>query len=261
MAQNELNIVVCIKAVVLSAPQGRLIRSEELCEINPFDRAALECAFRLRGEFGGRVDVLSMGPPASKNVMQEALAMGADRAVLLSDDALSGSDTLATARALSAAISSMQSYDLLLFGTRSADSDTGHVGPQTAQMLGLPFVTGVQNIVTAPDGLRIQRKADHYLETFEVDFPAALAIGPQAFKVRDIGLFGITAAFEDLEVDIWSLADIGLEPQAVGQEGSPTQVLSISSVVKERRCKVLAGEPVQQADDLIQRLNNLGLIG
>lgn len=260
MVQNELNIIVCIKAVVLKAPKGRLIRSEESCEINPFDRAALECGFRLRGEFGGRVDVLSMGPLASMGVMREALAMGADRAVLLSDPALAGSDTLATATALSAAIKTMNSFDLILFGTRSADSDTGQVGPQTAQMLNLPFVNRVNKIFPEAKGLRVQRSADQFLETFEVDFPAALAIEQQAYKARDVGLFGIGAAFEDLEVDIRSLADIGLEPRSVGKQGSPTQVLSLTSVVKERQCEILTGEPAQQTDELINRLDTLGLL-
>lgn len=260
MVQNELNIIVCVKAVVLKAPKGRLIRSEESCEINPFDRAALECGFRLRGEFGGRVDVLSMGPLTSLAVMREALAMGADRAVLLSDPALAGSDTLSTATALCAAIKKMNNFDLILFGTRSADSDTGQVGPQTAQMLDLPFVNRVHRIVPKFKELRIQRSADQFLETFETRFPAALAVEQQAFKARDVGLFGIRAAFEDLEVDIWSLADVGLDPKCVGKEGSPTQVLSMTSVVKDRQCEIITGEPAQQTDKLIERLDTLGLL-
>lgn len=261
MAQNELNIIVCIKAVVFKAPKGRLIRSEELCELNPFDRAALECGFRLRSEFGGRMDVLSMGPSSAVGVMREALAMGADRAVLLCDPALAGSDTLATARALSAAVKTMGPFDLLLFGTRSADSDTGQVGPQTAQMLDLPFVAGVQTITPVATGFQVQRSADHFLETYEIDLPAAMTIASQAFKPRNVGLLGIAAAFEDLEVDLLTLADIGLDAGEVGLRGSSTQVFSMAAIPKERHCEVLSGEPIEKADELIQRLDTLGLIG
>ncbi len=261
MAQNELNIIVCIKAVVMKASNGSLVRSEEACELNPFDRSALECGFRLRSELGGRVDVLSMGPIAVMGVMREALALGADRAVLLSDAELVGSDTLATATALAAAIRCLPSADLVLFGARSADSDTGQVGPETAQLLDLPFLSGVQLIEPISDGIRVQRHIDHFSEIYEAKFPVALGIHPQAFKARDVDLFGITAAFEDLEVDIWSLDDLDIDRRGVGRKGSSTCVLSIEPVPQKSGCEMLSGEPAEQVDKVFEHLDSLGVIG
>ncbi len=261
MAQNELNIIVCIKAVVMKSSNGRLSRSEEACELNPFDRSALECGFRLRSEFGGRIDVLSMGPIAVMGVMREALALGADRAILLNDPHLVGSDTLATAMALAAAIRCLPSADLILFGARSADSDTGQVGPETAQLLDLPFLSGVQLIEPTSDGIRVKRRIDHFSEIYETDFPAALAIDPQSFRSRDVGLFGITAAFEDLEVDVWSLEELDIDQCVVGRKGSSTCVLSLEPAPKKSGCKMLSGEPAEQVDKVVEQLNTLGVIG
>ena len=181
---------------------------------NFFDHAALECGFRLRSEFGGRVDVLSIGPMSSMKLMREALAMGADRAVLLSDPALADSNVSNMITALSASIKSMAPFDLILFGAHKGDTSSDQMGPQTAQMLSLPFINGAVSIMLGPNELRGQYSTDgHFVETFETKFPAALDIDPQMFKARDIGSFGITAAFEDLEVDVYSLADIGIKTQ------------------------------------------------
>jgi electron transfer flavoprotein beta subunit len=216
MVQNELNIIVCIKSMIYNVSKAHLNKSEALYSFNSFNHTALEYGFRLRGEFGGRVDVLSIGPMSSMKVMREVLAMGADRAVLLSDPALADSNALNTIAALSAAIRSMAPYDLVLFGTDKGDRTCDRIGSQTARMLNLPFITGVERIVLRPNELRGYRSADGQItETFETRFPAALTIHPHIFKVRDEELFGITAAFEDLEVDVYSLADLGLKAKSV----------------------------------------------
>jgi electron transfer flavoprotein beta subunit len=125
-----VNIIVCIKSVVTEAPRGKIVRTADKCALNPFDRPVLEMAVQLKERTRGSVTALSMGPPIADAALHEALAAGADRAVLLCDPALAGSDTLATATALCAGVQFLSPFDLLLFGTRTSDSDTGQVGPQ-----------------------------------------------------------------------------------------------------------------------------------
>ena len=137
------HIITCIKAVATKTPANGISRTADTAELNPFDRIALERALALAEERNGTVTVLSMGPESCAFVLYEAMAMGADRGILLSDRRLADSDTLATSTALAAAIEKLAPCDLVIFGTRTADSDTGQVGPQTAVALNLPLVTGV----------------------------------------------------------------------------------------------------------------------
>ena len=228
------HLVVCIKAVVAKAVRGRVVRTPDNVRLNPFDLPAIEAALQLRAQCGGSVTVLSMGPPSSRIVMAEALALGADRAVLVSDPCLAGADTLATSTALAAALRKLAPCELVLFGIRSSDSDTGQVGPQTAVALDIPLVTGVQRIEARPVGLRVERTMDHWMEIFEVEFPAALTIRPEAARPRDIPLAGLAQAFDRREVEVLTAADLGLTAEQVGEAGSPTRVLSIKPITHER---------------------------
>ena len=255
------HIVVCIKSVLLDAPDGKALRSADSCVLNPFDRPAVEMALQVKEKTGASVTALSMGPDACGFAICDAMAMGADRGVLVSDQALAGSDTHATSFTLAAAIDKLSPVDLVLFGTRTADSDTGQVGPQTAVLLDLPMITWTCTVESANAGLRIERRADGYHEVFEVSLPAALTIHPGAVQPRDPGLANIEAAFERQTLEKWNLKDIGLSPADVGEKGSPTWVMSLSRVNKERKCEFLSGEPEEQAGDLIQRLLDQGLIG
>lgn len=260
-----LNILVCIKSVLLHPPaspvQGRLSRPAEACELNPFDRPAIETALMLRENAGGRVSLLSMGPPACAQALCEAMAMGADRAFLVCDPALAGSDTLATATTLAAAIRKLAPVDLVLFGTRTADSDTGQVGPQTAVLLNRPLVTFVHEVALAPEGLTVNRRVDGFEERYAVQLPAALTIHPRCAAARDVPLTGIRAAFEERPIDTLSLADLGLPPAVVGEGGSPTRVASSKRVSRERSCEFLTGSAEAQADELVRRMVAAGGLG
>jgi electron transfer flavoprotein beta subunit len=256
----NLNIIVCIKSVVLEAPEGRVVRSTEFCELNPFDRPALEMALDLREVYGGGVSAISMGPEASASALMEAIAMGVDRGILISDPALAGSDTLATATALAAAIKKLAPFDLVLFGTRTADSDTGQVGPQTAALLNLPIVTWAYSIEPAKSALHIGRRSDGFQERFELSYPAVLTVHPGSVQPRDIGLHGIESAFAQSNVETWSLKNLDLLPDQVGEQGSPTRVLSLKRVKKERKCEFLQGSVEEQADELIRRFVDSGKV-
>lgn len=255
------HIIVCIKSVMLEAPTGRNIRTSETCDLNPFDRPSIDMALRLRGEMGGRVTALSMGPDSCEFAVCDAMAMGADRGVLLSDPALAASDTLATTTALAAAIQKLAPYDLVLFGTRSSDSDTGQVGPQASVLLGIPMVTGAIFIENTTSGLTVLRRSDGFLETFALSFPAALTIHPSAAQPIEPGLAGISSAYDAGAVEKWSLKDIGLSPRQVGETGSPTRVTALNRAKRDRKCEFISGETDEQADMLIQRLLEMGAIG
>ena len=255
-----LNLIVCIKSVIMKPPEGDIVRSEDLLQLNPYDRPAVEAALRLREIRGGTVTTLSMGPEASNAALSETLAMGADRGVLLCDPAFRGSDTLATSSVLAAGVGKLGRFDLLLFGTRTADSDTGQVGPQTAVSLGIPIVTGVHSIDFMGADLRVERRIDEFIEKYQVSFPAALSVSLRSFERRDIGLEDIETAFEKKALETWSMTDLGLSPEMTGDAGSPTKVISMSKVKRDRTCELLQGTPAEQADDLVARLKASGML-
>lgn len=258
----KLNILVCIKSTALHASGVNIIRSPELSELNPFDMPALETALLLKEKHGGTVTALSMGPQdAGTSALCEALAMGVDRAVLLCDKALAGSDTLATSTALGAAIKKLSPCDLVLFGTRTSDSDTGHVGPQTAVLLDMPFISNVKSVEQVDKGLHVERIVDEYIETFEISLPAALTIHPGSVQPRDISLMGIQEAFEKDKVEVMNLGDIGISPEQVGESGSGTKVLSMKQVSRKRKCEMVEGTVEQQSDELLKYLKEKGMVG
>ena len=256
-----LNIVVCIKSVMLDPPVGKTVRSAETCVLNPFDLPALEMALQLRELHGGNVTSLSMGPGETVFALQESMAMGVNRAVLLCDRSMAGADTLATSAVLAAALEKLSPWDLALFGTRSSDSDTGQVGPQTAVQLGFPLVTGADAVKTEGAGLVVSRRMDGFCETYGVSLPAVLTVHPSACQARDLPLGGIQKAFGECAVETWGLSDLGLAPETVGEAGSPTRVLSMKRIQKDRRCEYISGTTEEQVDALVNRLVEQGKIG
>jgi electron transfer flavoprotein beta subunit len=256
-----LNIIVCIKSVVLDAPEGLVVRLPETCALNPFDRPALEMALQLRDKKGGRVTALSMGPDAAGLSLYEAMAMGVDRAVLISDPVLAGSDTLATSNALGAAIMKLRPFDLILFGARTSDSDTGQVGPQTAVRVGLPIITGVYNVEYMDGKVIVDRRSDEFNERYEVFPPAAITIHPAALQARDSSLSGIEKAFGGGVFERMNLSDLGLSANQVGEKGSATKLISMNKVRRKRKCEFITGTIEEQADELIRRLREGGYIG
>jgi electron transfer flavoprotein beta subunit len=162
---------------------------------------------------------------------------------------------------LAAAINNIGAYDLLFFGTRTADSDTGQVGPQTAAVLDIPFVSGVKAIECRDGGWQVLRTMDGWQERWQVRLPAAATIDPRAFAPRPVGLVGISQAFERPAITQWSLKALDLAPEQVGLAGSPTRVAALQKIKRDRRCEMLCGEPGEQVDQLMKRLANAGLIG
>lgn len=256
-----MNIIVCIKSVALQAPDSRGRIPVEAYDLNPFDRPAIEAALQLREKGGGMVTAISMGPEFAAMALRQALALGVDRAVLLSDPLLAGSDTLATSTALAAALRRLMPCDLVVFGSRTADGDTGHVGPQTAVSLGLPLVTGVCELERSGENLRVVRRADGMVETYEMTLPGCLTVHPAAMHPRETALFGIEDSYSTLEVERLPLAEIDLAADEVGDAGSPTRVLSTHRVSHRKKCEFIEGTEAEQTDRLLDRLMADGLLG
>ncbi len=255
-----MHSVVCIKSVVRSAPGGIAQRSPENSDLNPFDRPAIEAALQLKSAYGGMITLLSMGPPVASAALAEGMAMGADRAVLICDRALAGSDTLITSDVLAAAVHRLAPFDFLFFGVRSMDSDTGQVGPQTAARLALPFVSGVKALEREQTAWRLRRIMDDWEEMWQVTPPAAATIHARAFRPRPVSLTGIGRTYARPQIETWELKDLDLAPTQVGLGGSPTRVAALTAVDRNRRCRMLAGEPREQVEALLAHLNERGLL-
>jgi electron transfer flavoprotein beta subunit len=189
------------------------------------------------------------------------MAMGVDRAVMISDPSLAGSDTLATSTALGAAIGKLEPFDLILFGSRSSDSDTGQVGPQTAVRLNLPLVTGVYRLEHGNKSVVVHRRMDEFVEKYEVPLPGVITVHASAAQAGHISLQGIEKAFGAGVFERMTIDDLGLSDEEVGDKGSPTRVASMSRIRKKRKCEFITGSAADQADELVTRLKEAGHIG
>jgi len=254
------HIVVCIKSVVTGVSKGQMRRTSENSQLNPFDRPALEAALQIRAKTQGTVTAVSMGPRISIEALTETLAMGVDRAILVSDPALKESDTRVTAGVLATAIKRLGPFDLLIFGTRTADSDTGQVGPQTSVVLDIPYVSRVTDIDAHGQEWTIERRMDDWTETWRVAMPMAMSIDPHAFVPRSVCLGGISQAFEQPAIESLTLQDLGLSEAVVGLNGSPTRVARLEKIKHDRHCNMLPGDPQTQVRALFEHLNKAGIL-
>jgi electron transfer flavoprotein beta subunit len=226
--------------------------------INPLDRYALEAALRLREKHGGEVVILSMAPPDAIPVLKEALAMGADRAVLLSDPLFAGADTLGTAYTLSAGIEKIGPFDLVLCGDQTVDGGTAQVSAQLAEFLGVPNVMHVSDIDVTPDGIwSVRSQIEHGYTLLKIKPPMALSVVKGIGEPRYVTLMNILEA-EAKEIQVWSAQDLPLREPWVGLAGSPTQMADLFVPHKKGTAEVLSGPPAEQAAFLADRLHRLG---
>ncbi len=224
------------------------------------DRNALEEGLKLKEKLSGKVVVLTMDAPPARRALEEALAMGADEAVFLCDTRYSEADTLATARALSYGIRRLGVFDLILCGNESTAGATGHVGPQLAELLGLPHITYVRGIEVIGDRkFLVERALEHGYMKIEVRLPAVLAVVKEINYPRFPTVSGIMAAAEK-EVRIWDAEEIGADPRHIGAEGSCTWVLRQFEQKSDRRREVLEGRPEEVVRKAVERLVKLRVI-
>ena len=259
-----MHIVVCIKSVpdtteVRFDPEtNTLMRGEVESIINPFDMWAIETGLRLREQHGGQVTALSMGPPQADQELREAVSMGCDRAVLLCDRAFAGADTWVTAYTLAQAIRQMGQFDVILCGRQAMDGDTGQVGPGIANQLGVPqltYVCKIQQVDTVARKLRVERLLEEGRETVEAPLPALIAVVKDINQPRYPTFRGIRRA-KRMSIPHWTLADVDVDPDLIGLQGSPTQVVRIFSPPKRRdQVRLMPGEtPEDRAGALARQL-------
>ncbi|MBC2420241.1 electron transfer flavoprotein subunit beta/FixA family protein, partial [Clostridium beijerinckii] len=197
-----MNIVVCVKqvpdttAVKIDPKTGTLIRDGVPSIMNPEDKHALEGALQLKEKVGGKVTVISMGLPMAKAVLREALCMGADEAVLLTDRALGGADTLATSKALAGVIAKLD-YDLVFAGRQAIDGDTAQVGPEIAEHLNIPQVTYVQDVKVEGNTLIVNRALEDGHQVVEVKTPCLLTAIEELNETRYMNVVDIFETSDD----------------------------------------------------------------
>jgi electron transfer flavoprotein beta subunit len=230
-----------------------LCRAEVPAVLNLLDRNAIEQAVVLKEQFGGTVTAVSMAPPEGDDQLAEAVAIGCDRAYLLSDRAFAGADTLATARVLAAAITRLPRYDLVFCGGYSLDGSTSNVGPQVAELLGIPDLTHAVGLDVAGGLVRARCQVEDGEADFECDLPALVTFDREANTPRLPTMTGIMRAGQAGTVH-WSAAELGLVAETVGLAGSPTQMLNVFTPPVGRKGEMLQGTPNEMVRTLLSRL-------
>lgn len=245
-----MNIVVCLKQVPdttevkIDPKTGTLIREGVPSIINPDDKNALEEALALKDQYGATVTIISMGPPQAEKALREALAMGADEAILITDRAFAGADTLATSNALAGALRKLK-YDIVFAGRQAIDGDTAQVGPEIAEHLGIPQITYVEKVEIEGDELKVRRAWEDGYETIKVKTPVLLTAIKELNVPRYMDVKNIFETFQK-EVKIWTANDIDVDKSLLGLSGSPTKVKK--SMTKEAKgAGELVNKPAKEA--------------
>ena len=239
---------------------GNLQRDGVESMMNPLDMNAVEAAVRLKEENGGEVVAISMGPPQALACLKTALSLGCDRAVLLSDRAFGGADTLATGYVLAKATEKIGNYDLLIFGRHAVDAETAQTGPVVAAALGLPQLTYVSDIRCEGGSVVCERRYYKYTEIAEADMPAVITVNadvntPRYAHVRDI------LHVNDKPVEIYDCAGLGCDPECTGVKGSPSINKTLFTPEKQEKATVkLCGDPEEIAERLIAAFSERHLI-
>jgi len=257
-----MNIIVCIKQVPettevrINPETNTLIREGVKSIINPFDMYAIEEGVRLKERFGGKITILTMGPPQADSALREAISMGADEGILVCDRAFAGSDTWATSYTLAGAIKKIGTFDLVICGKQASDGDTAQVGPGIATHLNIPQVTYVKKVEEATDKLmRLERMLEEGFEIIETPLPALLTVVKEINEPRIPSLKGMMRA-KSAKIIIWGQKDLGLDPQNIGLCGSPTQVVKIFTPAPRVGGQILKGEAPEIAEKIVELLRN-----
>lgn len=260
-----MKIIVCIKQVpdtteVRLDPQtGTLIRDGVPSIINPDDKSGLEAALRIKDEIGAHVTVLTMGPPQADVALREALAMGADRAILLTDRAFAGADTWATSTTLAAAIKELE-YDLVIAGRQAIDGDTAQVGPQIAEHLDLPQVSYVEDLKLQGDSLILKRVFEDGYHLIKVKPPCLITTLKEMNEARYMSVGGVYDAYRTKEVEVWNLSNITVDLENIGLKGSPTKVKKSFTKGAKTAGKVFEVDPKEAAEIIVDKLKEKYII-
>ena len=233
-----MKIIVCVKQVPDTAggvqfnPDGTLNRAAMLTIMNPDDKAGLEAALRLKDQYGAEVTVITMGLPKATDVLREALAMGADKGILITDRVLGGADTWATSSTIAAGIRKLD-YVLIITGRQAIDGDTAQVGPQISEHLDIPVISYAQDIKIEGDSVVVQRQYDDRYHIVKAQMPCLITCLSELNDPRYMTPGGIFDACE-AEITTWGRADlVGLDDSNIGLNGSPTKIAKASDKVRK----------------------------
>ncbi len=262
-----MDLIVCIKQVPdttevkINPETNTLIREGVPSIINPFDENAIETALQLKEQHGGKVTVITMGPPQASEALRTAIAMGVDEVVLVSDRAFAGSDTWATSYTLAQTIKKLGNFDLILCGKQAIDGDTAQVGPGIAEWLGIPQVTFAVKIDVDVDRRRskIERLLEEVNEIVETPLPAVITVVKQINEPRMPSLKGLMKA-KKTEIKTLNAEAIAADIKNLGLKGSPTQVVIIFTPPPKGGGEILQGETAAIADNLISKLRERKIV-
>lgn len=258
-----MHYIVCIKQVPntteikIDPRTNTLVREGVESILNPFDAYAIEEAVRLKELHGGKITAISMGPPQCESTLREAVALGVDEIILLSDRRFAGADTLATSLTLAAAMRKIGDYTLILTGQQAIDGDTAQVGPGIAAHLNIPQTCFVRKI-EALEGCKLtaQRLMEDGYDRVQMQLPGLISVVKEINSPRLPSLRGKRNA-KTVELITWNCADLGLDEKDTGLNGSPTQVMSIFSPHHDKVVEKFAGEADAAVELIVKRLDEI----
>jgi electron transfer flavoprotein beta subunit len=260
-----MHFVVCIKQVpdttdVKIDPKTNTLMREGVASIvNPFDMYAIEESLRLKAKLGGKVTAITMGPPQAEVALREAISMGVDEGILVSDRAFAGSDTWATSYTLAMALKKIGDYSVILCGKQASDGDTAQVGPGIATHLNLPQITYVRKIEEIDEKHVVaERLLETGYEVIDAPLPCMLTVVKEINEPRLPSLKGKMAA-KKAQIIKWTADDIQAEKKKIGLDGSPTKVVRIFTPEPRKGGQILKGEPEQVVPDLVAKLKDIVL--
>ena len=257
-----MNIIVCIKQVPdttevkIDPETNTLIREGVSSIINPFDMYAIEEAVRLKEKYSGKTTVITMGPPQADEALREALSLGIDEAVHLSDRAFAGSDTWATSSILAKAIEKIKDVDMVLCGKQASDGDTAQVGPGIAAHLGWPqatYVRKIDNVDFKSSSVVCERLLEDGYEILELKLPCLITVVKEINEPRMPSLRGKLRAKKQ-NIPLWGVKELGLKAEDTGLNGSPTQVVKIFSPPPRQSGMIIEGTPSEAVNKLFTEL-------
>jgi electron transfer flavoprotein beta subunit len=254
-----MDIIVCIKQVPdttevkINPETNTLVREGVPSIVNPFDENAVEAALQLKEKHGGKVTVITMGPPQAAEALRATIAMGVDEVILVSDRAFAGSDTWATSYTLSQTIKKLGKFDLIICGKQAIDGDTAQVGPGIAEWLGIPQITFAIKVEINDSTLTVERMLEEVNEKVECPLPAVITVVKQMNEPRLPSLKGLMRA-KKAEIKSFSAADIEGDPKNLGLNGSPTSVVRIFTPPAKGGGQILSGEAEEIVNTLIAKL-------
>ncbi len=254
-----MKIAVCIKQVpdtkggVKFNPDGTLDRASMLAIMNPDDKAGLEAALRIKDETGAEVTVVTMGLPKAEDMLREAMAMGADKAILITDRRLGGADTWATSSTIAAGLRNVD-FDLIITGRQAIDGDTAQVGPQIAEHLGLPVISYAEDLKVEGDSVIVKRQYEDRYHVVKAKMPCLVTALSELNQPRYMTPGGIWDAYEK-EITVWGRDDLkDLDDANIGLAGSPTKIAKASDKVRKGAGEKVTLDAKESVDYIMSKL-------